>query len=71
MIQKNIELQQQALLLIIQTQGELPGSLQEGPSEPPPPPKKEQSQTQGQKSEEEIMKAILEYVVKYKFLSNA
>ena len=37
MVQKNIELQQQALMLIIQTTGSLPDSLTEGKTKPKEP----------------------------------
>ncbi|XP_061173239.1 cilia- and flagella-associated protein 36-like [Saccostrea echinata] len=62
MIQKNIELQQQALAMIMQMQGALPDSLSEGaPKAPssssPPAPSNEQY---GAQNEEEILKAVLE-----------
>ena len=58
MVQKNIELQQQALMLIIQTTGSLPDSLQEGES------KSQQQAASGAPldDDEEIMKKILAYV---------
>ena len=58
MVQKNIELQQQALMLIIQTTGSLPDSLQEGES------KSQQQAAAGAPldDDEEIMKKILAYV---------
>ncbi|XP_062584327.1 cilia- and flagella-associated protein 36-like [Saccostrea cucullata] len=61
MVQKNIELQQQALAMIMQMQGALPESLSEGTSKPstsaPPAPSNEQY---GAQNEEEILKAVLE-----------
>ena len=53
MTQKNIELQQQALMLIIKTTGSLPDSLTEGGSQGPPPANMAES-------EDEIMKRVLE-----------
>ena len=60
MVQKNIELQQQALAMIMQMQGGLPESLKDGKEErapPPPPPKPDQY---GAQNEDEILKAVLE-----------
>lgn len=63
MVQKNIELQQQALAMIMQMQGALPESLKDGKSEPTSPPPaaapapKEQY---GAQNEDEILKAVLE-----------
>jgi hypothetical protein len=54
MTTKNIELQQQALMLILKTQGALPDSLTMGedvPGSPPPAPRD---------SEDEIMRRVLE-----------
>ena len=53
MTQKNIELQQQALMLILKTQGALPDSLMDGPSNSPAAPRP-------QDSEEELMRKVLE-----------
>ena len=57
MVQRNIELQQQALMLIIQTTGSLPDSLKEGET-------KSSQQAAGGRldDDEEIMKKILAYV---------
>ncbi|XP_022332498.2 uncharacterized protein LOC111130096 isoform X1 [Crassostrea virginica] len=60
MVQKNIELQQQALAMIMQMQGGLPESLKDEKEErapPPPPPKPDQY---GAQNEDEILKAVLE-----------
>ncbi|WAR23670.1 CFA36-like protein [Mya arenaria] len=54
MTQKNIELQQQALMLILKQQGALPDSLMEGSVTTPPPAPRPQD------NEEEIMRKVLE-----------
>ena len=56
MTQKNIELQQQALILIMKTQGGLPASLTEGEASPPP----QAGHVQAAESEDEIMRRVLE-----------
>ncbi|XP_069116099.1 cilia- and flagella-associated protein 36-like [Argopecten irradians] len=53
MNQKNIELQQQALLLIMKRQGSLPSSLQEDTGETPPPSQ------ENIHSEEEVLRKVL------------
>jgi hypothetical protein len=63
MVQKNIELQQQALAMIMQVQGGLPDSLRDGKqdSRPPPPQAPGPSGEQyGAQNEEEILRAVLE-----------
>ena len=59
MTQKNIELQQQALMMILKQQGALPESLVEGSATTPPPAPRP---NHPQDSEEEIMRRVLEYV---------
>lgn len=62
MIQKNIELQQQALAMIMQMQGALPESLKDGKSEPtsPPPAAPAPKEQYGAQNEDAILKAVLE-----------
>ncbi|XP_052275295.1 cilia- and flagella-associated protein 36-like isoform X2 [Dreissena polymorpha] len=57
MTQKNIELQQQALMMILKQQGALPESLVEGSATTPPPAPRP---NHPQDSEEEIMRRVLE-----------
>lgn len=62
MVQKNIELQQQALAMIMQMQGALPESLKDGKSEPtsPPPAAPTPKEQYGAQNEDAILKAVLE-----------
>ena len=55
MTQKNIELQQQALMLIMKTTGHLPDSLTEGGSAP-----QASSGSEGMMDDDEIMRRVLE-----------
>ena len=56
MINKNLELQKQALMLITMVHGQLPNSLQEGgPAQQPAP-------VPSQQDEDEVLKAVLEWV---------
>lgn len=55
MINKNLELQKQALMLITMMHGGLPSSLQEGGDSPAAP-------AGSQPDEDEVLKAVLEWV---------
>ena len=55
MINKNLELQKQALMMITMMHGQLPTSLQEGGGEPAPNAPHPPSQ-----DEDEVLKAVLE-----------
>lgn len=54
MINKNLELQKQALMLITMVHGHLPSSLQEGSGKPVAVPQL------SQQDEDEVLKAVLE-----------
>ena len=58
MINKNLELQKQALMLISMMHGQLPGSLQEGSGSSPRPPQK--STKQDKHDEDEVLRAVME-----------
>ena len=57
MINKNLELQKQALMLITMVHGQLPSSLQEGGAKPVA------VLQMSQQDEEEVLKAVLEWVI--------
>ena len=59
MARKNIELQEQALAMLMQKQGVLPHSLRDAKDDPVPP---SQDQLYGPQNEEDILKAVLEWV---------